>query len=92
MNLCRLIIVKRYIVCIGVVLYYHFIPNSDPSDTGTVPSNSSIDDRSSILSRQTLIERIGLSRAAHLYIISQPLSTIHTSFDAVLIKLLLQDR
>ena len=79
---------------LGIVLYNPFPHNSDPSpsSTGTVPSNNPIDDRTSILSRQTLIERIGLSRAAHLYIISQPLSSIHTSFDVVLIKLLLQDR
>ena len=77
---------------LGIVLYNPFPHNSDPSPTGTAPSNNPIDDRTSILSRQTLIERIGLSRAAHLYIISQPLSTIHTSFDVVLIKLLLQDR
>ena len=81
---------------LGLVLYNPFPHNSDPSPsstgTSTVPSNNPIDDRSSILSRQTLIERIGLSRAAHLYIISQPLSTIHVSFDVVLIKLLLQDR
>ena len=80
---------------LGIVLYNPFPHNSYPyptTGTGTVPSNNAIDDRTCILSRQTLIERIGLSRAAHLYIISQPLSTIHTSFDVVLIKLLLQDR
>ena len=81
---------------LGIVLYNPFPHNSYPSPTstgtGAVPSNNAIDDRTCILSRQILIERIGLSRAAHLYIISQPLSTIHTSFDVVLIKLLLQDR
>lgn len=46
--------------------------------------------RTSLLERARLVEQLGLPRAAHMYIIPQPLYRLHGDFDQVLSKILLQ--
>lgn len=48
--------------------------------------------RTALLDRARIIEQIGLPRAAHLYIIAQPLYRLHSKFDHVLSRILLQVR
>mmetsp|Transcript_15106 Transcript_15106/g.22724 ORF Transcript_15106/g.22724 Transcript_15106/m.22724 type:complete len:221 (+) Transcript_15106:28-690(+) len=45
-----------------------------------------------LLERAKYIESIGVPRAAHLYVIGQPLYVMHPSFDEVITRILLQDK
>jgi hypothetical protein len=64
-------------------------PQSSSQTISVSPGSST---RGSLLARQSLTERLGLPRAAHLYLVAQPLSHLHVKFDGVLSRLLLQDR
>jgi len=48
--------------------------------------------RTALLERAKFIESIPLPRAAHLYVIAQPLYALHPSFDEIIVKILLQDK
>jgi hypothetical protein len=56
------------------------------------PQAGSDTSRTALLNRARVFEALGFPRAAHLYLIAQPLYRLHASFDAVLSKILLQDR
>ena len=65
--------------------------NSIIHQTTSSPSQAT-SQRQNMLYRQALIESIGLHlpRAAHLYIVANPLSSLHPQFDSVLSRILLQ--